>query len=86
MNLIKHGILASVTVLVLSSCCNTPIQGKAAPIELPNSITFPKVYAEELACLTDDVYNRLDDGRIMCRSRLKTLEKAINAYNDSLGN
>jgi len=78
----KHVILIGLSVLVLSSCGS--IQGKPSEIDIPATPIYPIIFGHELSCLTQDVYERLDDAKIMCRGRVKTLEDSIKAYNDSI--
>ena len=84
MRLIKRAILMVLTALALSSCSSCPTQGKAAPIDRPVTPFYPVVFGHELSCLTDDVYKRLNIGKTMCRKRVKTYEKAIDKYNESI--
>ncbi len=68
--------------MVLSSCSG--IQGQASKINRPATPIYPKIFDRELSCLTDDVYNRLNTAKTMCRGRVITYEKAIDAYNESI--
>ena len=78
----KRVSLIGLSVLVLSNCGS--IQGKPSEIDILPPPIYPKVKGSELSCLTQDVYDRIDDAKIMCRGRVKTLEDAIKAYNDSI--
>jgi hypothetical protein len=69
---VKMLIILSVTVL--SSCCSIPDQAK---LPLPPDLVYPKIQAEELQCLSDDTYKRLNERRIMCESRIETLKNTI---------
>lgn len=80
--MIKHVILTVLIALALSSCCG--IQGKAEPIERFDTPNYPKVTGNELACLADEVYIRLNTGKTMCRERVKTYENAIDEFNESI--
>ena len=81
---LKHLLAIVLAVMVLSSCCGNPIQGKASPIELPETPVYPTIKAEALACITDQTYEALNVRRARCESRVKTLENAIKAHNKSL--
>ena len=75
-------MLTLLIAMALSSCCG--IQGKPEKIPRLDTPNYPKVTAEELQCLTDDVYRRLNIGKTMCRERVTTYEKAIDKYNSTI--
>ena len=66
--------LIIVSAMVLSSCCGTPNQAR---LPLPQDLVYPKITAEELQCLSDSAYKRLNERRIMCESRIETLKNTI---------
>jgi len=70
--------------MVLSSCNSCPIQGKAEKINRPAEPVYPKVWQQELACLSDETYKKLNTGKTMCRERVKTYEQVIDKYNESI--
>ena len=62
--------------MILASCCNQPI-GSQARLPLPQDLIYPKISAEELRCLSDSAYKKLNERRVMCEGRVKTLKNTI---------
>ncbi len=72
------------TALALSSCGSCPVQGKPDPIERFDTPNYPKIKANELACLLNETYKKLNTGKTMCRERVKTYENVIDKFNESI--
>lgn len=77
MQLIKLLILTVVSATILSSCaCPIP----ATPVlNRPATPVYPVIKAEELTCLTDETYKKLNLRRVMCEKRVTTLEGIIDS-------
>ena len=72
----------ALTALVLSSCDS--IQGRPDTIVRFDTPNYPKISSEELKCLSDKTYKKLNVGKTMARERVKTYENVIDKYNDSI--
>ena len=64
------------TALILASCCGIPSQAK---LKLPPDVVYPTIKAEELQCLTDKTYEKLNIRRIRCETRVETLKNIIKS-------
>ena len=72
----------ALTALALSSCSS--IQGRPDTIIRFGTPNYPKVTAEELKCLSNETYKKLDIGKTMARERVKTYENVIDEFNESI--
>ena len=69
------------SAMILISCsCPTPNPGS---ITRPASLIYPKISGHKLQCLGDKTYKDLNIRRVMCESRVKTLENSIDKFNST---
>lgn len=69
-------IILLIAPLFLISCGNIPTKAK---LELPPEITYPKVSASEVSCLSDDVFNRIKMRDKLKSARIDTLKNIIKS-------
>lgn len=67
-------LLIILSVTVLSNCGTVCAPAK---LPLPPPLTYPKIKATELACLSDEAYAALNKRRVMCEKRVETLKGII---------
>lgn len=69
-------LLMILSGMILASCCSTPIPSQAK-LPLPQKLVYPKIQPNEVQCLADETYQKLNLRRSMCEQRIETLRNII---------
>jgi len=71
---LKTIILLIVTSFWISACGSIPTQAK---LPLPPELTYPVITAQEVSCLTDNVFNKIKKRDKLKSARIETLKAII---------
>jgi len=71
---LKTITLLIVTSFWISACGSIPTQAK---LPLPPEITYPVITADEVQCLTDNVFNKIKMRDKLKSARIETLKNII---------
>lgn len=78
-----NSLLIAASLLALSACAAQPeIRYVSNPVPLPPQPELPKIQAEELECIGDEIYRRLVKRELLQRHHITILENLIRTTHE----